>query len=328
MGHRHQCSGSYVGCHLETLPFFFPSLCERRDPDQGKNCQPLLLEVPPEERGGSLPGRFPGSVLHIWVLFRTPNANTCSISWRGHNFNTPDVRLFNISGSIIPPNGSANSSNESFVNLEQIPSRELEFDQDIFCLSEFEYQSEEFRIFVNVIQLYVVSEEGEFCARANGTGPDCNVFYTFQNFVLYYGSSNPTTGEVGRINDECIVVQDILSYRAGPAFDLSINVSRHINKTGLPQNGEPLIMFYPEPINTGLAVSRILSAPGYTYPILVTFQELNSSSNVTCVVQFMYDFLHSQLTTSQGKRVVGMEYHLRSAPQFRRSSWCLTTTRR
>ena len=64
---------------------FFPSLRKRRDSDQGKNWQPLLLEVPPEERGGSLPGRFPGSVLHIWVLFRTPNANTCSISGKGHN---------------------------------------------------------------------------------------------------------------------------------------------------------------------------------------------------------------------------------------------------
>ena len=250
----------------------------------------LLMQIPAVFLGGVI-------TLAIWVNFlalKTPNFDDSLAIYR-ISFNTPDVRLFNISGSIIPPNGSANSSNESFVNLEQIPRRELDFDQDIFCLSEFEYRSEEFRIFVNVIQLYVVSEEGEFCARANGTGPDCNVFYTFQNFVLYYGSSNPTTGEVSRFDDECIVVRDILNYRAGPAFDPSIDVSRHINKTGLPQNGEPLIVFYPEPINTGLAVSRILSAPGYTYLILATFQELNSSSNVTCVVQFMYNFLHSRV---------------------------------
>ena len=115
------------------------------------------------------------------------------------SFNTPDVRLFNISGSIIPPNGSANSSNRSFVNLEQIPSRELDFDQDIFCLSEFEYRSEEFRIFVNVIQLYVVSEEGEFCARSNGTGRDCSVFYTSK---ISSSTVAPATLP-GRFNDEC-----------------------------------------------------------------------------------------------------------------------------
>lgn len=244
----------------------------------------LLMQIPAVLLGGVITA----SIWANFLLLQTPNFDDSLAIYR-FSLNPPDVRLFDISGTIIPSNGS-------FVNLEQIPSRELELDQDIVCLSEFEYRSEEFRIFVNVIQLYVVSEDGQFCTSAEGTGPDCTAFYTFRNFILYYGSVDPNSGEVERFDDECIVVRDIFNYRAGPVFDSSIDVTRHINRTGLPQNGEPLIVFYPEPTNLGIEVSLILSADDYTYSFLHTFQELmNSSANATCVVRLAYDFLHSRV---------------------------------
>ena len=60
-----------------------------------------------------IPAVFLGGVitLAIWVNFlvlKTPNFDDSLAIYR-ISLNTPDVRLFNISDSIIPPNGSANS---------------------------------------------------------------------------------------------------------------------------------------------------------------------------------------------------------------------------
>ena len=98
-------------------------------------------------------------------------------------------RLFDISGTIIPPNGS-------FFDLEMIPRSELEArDADVFCLSEFEYRSEDHQIYFNVVQLFVVSNDGRFCrtsAALDNTPNNCTSFYS----SIYYASANPHTGMV------------------------------------------------------------------------------------------------------------------------------------
>lgn len=51
------------------------------------------------------------------------------------------------------------------------------------------------------------------------------------------------TGETERFDQLCVVVKDKLTYHAGPVLDLSMDVDRHINRTGFPQNDEPLIIY-------------------------------------------------------------------------------------
>jgi hypothetical protein len=90
-----------------------------------------------------------------------------------------EFRLVNISGNIYPPNGS-------FVNLEH---QELNSTEDVFCLSEFEYRSEDYQIYYNFVQLLVVAEDGRFCTTVGGLHNPSNVCSEFYNqSVLYYGS--------------------------------------------------------------------------------------------------------------------------------------------
>ena len=105
------------------------------------------------------------------------------------NIYRSDFRVLNISGTIIPPNGS-------YVYLEQISAQELNSSDDVFCLSEFEYRKEDYRIYYNFVQLLVISEDGYFCTTVKGLHYPPNLCSQFYNqSVLYYGYTNDT-GEI------------------------------------------------------------------------------------------------------------------------------------
>ena len=149
--------------------------------------------------------------------------------------------MLNISEIITPPLNAT-----AFIHFEEIPTSEYVY--NLFCLSEFEYRSEESQIFFNTIELVVVSNSGQFCVT--NTGRDFNVNhcvlpYLLRNAVLHYASADPTTGEVTRFGSQCKVVEYDLFFHNGPVGDYSIDVTRHVNRTGFPENNEPLVVFYP-----------------------------------------------------------------------------------
>ena len=205
-----------------------------------------------------------------------------------------DYRLFNVS-DMIPVNGT---SRGTFTNLELIPAEEylgaaaaaeLTVDPDIYCLSEFEYRSEKFQFFFNAIRVTVISDDGRFCATYSG--PDlpnyCIVFYTLENFVLYYASINPVTKEIERFDKQCSVIKYKFTTSATPKADFGIDVTRHINRTGYPENGEELVIYYP----TGehVAVSAIFAEERKIYGDVLNI------SNVFCSVIFFYNAFKSQI---------------------------------
>ena len=201
-----------------------------------------------------------------------------------------DYRLFNVS-DMVPVNGT---SRGTFTNLELIPAEEysgvaeLTVDPDIYCLSEFEYRSEKFQFFFNAIRVTVISDDGRFCATYSG--PDlpnfCIVFYTLDNFVLYYASINPVTKEIERFDKQCSVIKYKFT-SSTPKADFGINVTRHINRTGYPENGEELVIYYP----TGehVAVSAIFAEESKIY------SDVLNISNVFCSVIFFYNAFKSQI---------------------------------
>ena len=197
----------------------------------------------------------------------------------------PDIHLFDISGTVIPSNGT-------FVNLEKIPGLQ----HDVFCLSEFEYRSEEYKIFFSVSELAVVSEDGRFCVPI--TGPElpntCILYYTYKNFVLRYASIDPNTGEVERFNDQCTAVKDLSDLEIRPVADFSIDVSRNINRTGFPKNDEPLMIFYPSPINECVNVSSVIQENGGIH-MVITHAFQNITNNITCVTRFRYDITNRRI---------------------------------
>ena len=207
------------------------------------------------------------------------------------SINPPDTLLFNISGTIIPPNGT-------FLNLEKIPRNNLDQDEDIFCLSEFEYRSDEFQIFFNVIEVIVVSEDGTFCKT--NAGPDvltnfCILFYAYQDQVLYYASIDPISGETERFDDQCVVVRDTFNFFATPEADFSIDVTRHIDRTGFPENGEELVIFYPT-VNVYFEMSRILMADNQEYSGYFEFKDpANATGSISCLFEYHYYGINGQV---------------------------------
>ncbi len=87
-----------------------------------------------------------------------------------------------------------------------------------------------------------------------------------------------------RFDEECTAVKDIFGYRASPKVDLSIDVGRHINRTGFPQNSEPLVIYYPE---MGLYVpfSKIVDRPLSISLPPVQFQ----NKTLNCRIKFSYN---------------------------------------
>lgn len=81
------------------------------------------------------------SIWTSYVQLKIPNVDD-SLAIYHFTLAETDVRVLELSGTIIPPNGS-------YVSLEQISDRELQAfematEEDVFCLSEFEYRSEDF----------------------------------------------------------------------------------------------------------------------------------------------------------------------------------------
>lgn len=107
------------------------------------------------------------SIWTSYVQLQIPNFDDCLAIYHFTLAET-DVRVLEISGTIIPPNGS-------YVSLEQISDKELQAfemttEADVFCLSEFEYRSEDFGIYFNVAQLFVVPNAGEVRGRGGWGG--------------------------------------------------------------------------------------------------------------------------------------------------------------
>ena len=223
----------------------------------------------------------------IWLVFLTLSLQSNfddSLGIYRFSVDHPDVRLFNLSGSIIEPNGTF-TDNNTFLNFEQIPERELDTDAfDVFCLSEFEYRRERSQIFFNSIEVVVVSNDGRFCDIVSGTAKSdmnyCDLFYTFRNFVLYYASVSATAGQILRFDDQCTVIKDLFSHdRSGPLTDFSIDVARHINRTSFPENDDaPLVVIYPPPNNLYVNVSSKFSVQ--------VFQDPESNSSYLCFTEF------------------------------------------
>lgn len=233
--------------------------------------------------------------LGLWVQFSAasshPNFDD-SLGIYRLSVDHPDVRLLNISDTIIPANAS--SSINTFVYFEEIPERELFVpNQEIFCLSEFVYRSKESQVFFNSIEVVPVSDDGRFCTTRSGRDyqvNQCVSFYMFQNFVLYYASINPVTRETEKFHDECIVVKDSSDTleQYGPETDLSIDVDRHVNRTGLPTDNDdtPLVIIFPPPINGyfKLNVSKTVEFLFFSNP---------DNSSLGCLTLFA--FLHGQV---------------------------------
>ena len=202
-------------------------------------------------------------------------------------------------------------------------------------------------------------DDGCFCV--NLTGPDlpntCTLFYTYLNFVLYYASLSPSTGETLHFGQQCSVLQYSLNYNVGPLADFSRDVTQYINRTGYPENDEPTIILYPSPISIHVRVSSLLSMPDGTHTIIHTFQDLETSENVTCVATFVYDLFNSwvnfnfrdvynsdtgtaapssfqDLVVFNFTRtwcmpispLMGVAYHTHIALKSRKRNWCLITT--
>ena len=207
------------------------------------------------------------------------------------SINPPDTLLFNISDTIIPPNGT-------YLNLEKIPRNNLDRDQDIFCLSEFEYRSDEFQIFFNAIEVIVVSDDGTFCKT--NAGPDeqtnfCIPFYTYKDQVLYYASIDPISREMEHFDDQCVVVSGTLNLFATPEADFSMDVTRHIDRTGFPENGEELVIFFPT-ANIHFEISRILMAENHEYSGVIEFQDpADATASIFCAFEYDYVEINGQV---------------------------------
>ncbi len=223
-------------------------------------------------------GIITGVIWHNYAQLKNAGNFDDSLGIYRYSVNLPPENhtlLFNISGTIIPPNGT-------FLNLEKAPESELDFDDDVFCLSEFEYRPDDFQIYFNAIELIVVSPEGKFCASVPATGVStCSFLYTFADFVLYYASIDPVTGGVRRFDQQCSLF-DFSAEFATPKVDANIDVNRHLDRTGFPQNGEPLIIILSS--SYYLLVSTVLSTPNLQYEGI----SVNVIPDLSCAFEFQY----------------------------------------
>ena len=203
-----------------------------------------------------------------------------------------DYRLFNVS-DMIPINGT---TNDTFIYLENIPSEEFEgtgFKPDIYCLSEFEYRSEEFQIYFNTMMVSVISVDGQFCTTSSGPHDDmanfCFVFYTLQSSVLCYASINPITQAVERFDHECLLLRFQLTFST-PKVDLSIDATKHFNQMDYSQNGEDLVIYYPR-VYQFVPVSLIFTS----FEDPKRYYDVFHILGVHCAVHYSYDLTRSQI---------------------------------
>lgn len=101
---------------------------------------------------------------------------------------------------------------------------------------------------------------------------------------------DPSTGEVVRFGDQCTVIKDKFFSDVRPLPDTSIDVSRHIS---FPENGGPLVVFYPSPIRVYTSTSSLFTTGSLQFTH--TFQDLETTASVTCAVRFEYNSLLGQI---------------------------------
>ena len=245
--------------------------------------------------------------LIIWIgyfsLKTTPNFDDSLAIFR-IQYTGESVHLLNISNNIIP------ASHGTYVSFETI--QEVENSEITHCLSEFQYRKEDFTIYFNSIEVEAISAQGEFCAIKTGSNVDdfdtysrCTIYYTFREFVLFYGSRNRYSGKITRFDDECTVVKDKLPpIRAGPDLDLSIQVERNIDRTNHPNATQDLLILYigiqnsTERVNNVLAYVSVsdIVAVGLDKTYFGTFQDPSNGFNTTYLIRFFYNTFLRQFT--------------------------------
>ena len=201
-------------------------------------CDPVLFGV-----SIAICDNFRGGfaiVISIWVLYGFERAGSnfdLSLTVYRSSPLGPDTALFNLSGTVFPPNGT-------FSFLETIPSSLLSL-SDTHCLSAFEYRSQDSLVFYNTIEVIPVSADGKFCTTRSGLSSSCYRYYLRDNLRLFYGFVDPTflftDHSVEEFHSSCLLI----GYHIRPNMDLSINVSSHINRKEFPTNDEELVVYYP-----------------------------------------------------------------------------------
>lgn len=96
---------------------------------------------------------------------------------------------------------------------------------------------------------------------------------------IYYASVDLFTSKVERVNLKCVA-------------RFSLNVTQHVERGGFPINDEPLIISYPSPVNVNVKVSSINTSSS---SLVHTFQDLETSANVTCAIKFVYDQINRRI---------------------------------
>ena len=208
-----------------------------------------------------------------------------------------DLQLLKMSDIINPENGSV-------VHLEMIPHTEQPQDkppQDIYCLSKFEYRSQEFEIVFNAIEVVPVSTNGKFCdVRSDSSlNNSCHSYY----LNLHYASIDIGSGNIERFNDRCVgskiyySLTDLYSYNWGgvfgtgdiyPRLDSGLNVSSYISRKGFPSSGERLVVYYPN-IPLSVLFFNITNAGQMGLEIRMPV----TNGNNFCVVKLRYNYLRS-----------------------------------
>ena len=232
-----------------------------------------------------------GIILEALALFLSPIG--ISYVWvdytyvkSGNLFNDPlkiyhsGHPLFEISGNVIPPNGT-------FLHIENIHMTEISQNgtflynidkgRDIYCLRTFEYHPEAFQIYFNAVNLFAVSNNADFCAAVNTSVEEMD--FSCADLSLYYSSRDSSSGNVRR--HQCMFYQQ-------PRFNNTIvNVYRHLGRTESAQNyGEPIALLYQ---NRFFLLTDVKSSPdGAFQGILDPSVFSNSSDSISCVIELRY----------------------------------------
>ena len=189
-------------------------------------------------------------VLVIWLFFGFARAgsdfNQLLAVYRSSDFDT-NTALFNLTGTVIPPNGT-------FTYLERIPIS-LSSVSDTYCLSEFEYRSQDSLVFYNTIEVILVTDDGEFCATRSGMSSSngCNTYYSQEK--LFFGYVDPNFNSLEQFHRACT-----MGAHVRPRIDPNLNVSNHINRAGFPMSNEQLVVDYPNFQNFSVLFSDIIAA--------------------------------------------------------------------
>ena len=227
--------------------------------------------------------------LAIWLFYGFERAGSDSnpfLTVYRSSASGTNTALFNIT-AIIPPNGT-------FTYLERIPGT-LFSRPDTYCLSEFEYRSQDFLIFYNTIEVIPVTDDGEFCATRSGLSSSngCYMYYSQEN--LFFGYVDPDFNSLEQFHRACT-----MGAHVRPRIDYNFNVSSRINRAGFPTNNEPLVVNYPNFQNFSVSFTNILTAGTDGFQI-GTVDNPRSNGVFNCWLRLRYNnLLHAVVYSYQG----------------------------